>query len=69
MVNIAQEDDLLLLEFRDDGPGYPQDVLEAKQYNVGIYLIQTVVTKGLDGEVTFHNDEGAVTQMRFRISA
>lgn len=69
MVHIVQKDDIVQLEFRDDGPGYPDDVLEAKHYNVGIYLIQTVVTKGLDGEVSFHNDEGAVTQMRFRIIA
>jgi two-component sensor histidine kinase len=66
-VQIAQEGEVIQLQFRDDGPGYTEAVLQAKQHNVGIYLIQTMVSRGLEGEVTLHNDQGAVTNIRFRV--
>jgi two-component sensor histidine kinase len=62
MENIGNE---ILLEFRDDGPGYPEEVLRLEQYNVGWELIQTLVQQGLQGQVTLHNDNGAVTTIRF----
>jgi two-component sensor histidine kinase len=66
-VSLVQQEEMVQVEFRDDGPGYPEDVLRAKQHNVGVYLIQTMVARGLEGEVTFHNDQGAVTRIRFRV--
>jgi PAS domain S-box-containing protein len=66
-VHIVQEGEVIQLQFRDDGPGYAEAVLQGKQHNVGIYLIQTMVSRGLEGEVTFHNDQGAVTNIRFRV--
>jgi PAS domain S-box-containing protein len=67
-VGIAQEDDRVQLEFRDDGPGYPEDVLSARRYNVGLYLIQTITSKGLAGQVTLRNEHGAITTLRFPLS-
>ena len=57
--------DVILVEFRDDGPGYPQDVLRLERYHVGWDLIQNLVGHGMRGEVTLRNDAGAVTIIRF----
>jgi len=55
----------ILFEFRDDGPGYPEQVLQLKRYNVGFELIQNIVRKTLNGELSLHNDHGAVASIRF----
>jgi two-component sensor histidine kinase len=65
-VHIGGEGDRVLLEFRDNGPGYPEEVLRLERYNVGIYLIQNIVQEQLYGDLTFHNDQGAVTTIRFK---
>jgi GAF domain-containing protein len=65
-VCIALEDDTVLFEFRDDGPGHPEEVLQLERYAVGFDLIQTLVRDGLRGELTLHNDHGAVTIVRFK---
>ena len=59
----------ILFEFRDDGSGYPEDVLELNLPKVGLYLVQNIAGHDLDGEVTFHNDYGAVTTIRFKAAA
>ncbi len=73
-VRITLEEDIvsaghtILFEFRDDGPGYPEEVLQFDQrgHNVGFDLIQNIVWDGLGGELVFHNDDGAVTTIRFK---
>ncbi len=55
----------ILFEFRDDGPGYPEEVLQLERHNVGMYLVQTFVRDGLRGELTLNNQLGAVTTIRF----
>jgi two-component sensor histidine kinase len=66
-VDIAmhEREPLVLLTFRDDGPGYPEDVLRFKRHNTGLYLIQTIVTRDLRGVMQLSNDAGAVTAIRF----
>jgi PAS domain S-box-containing protein len=66
VVHIALEDDTVLLEFRDDGPGYPEGVLQSEQYNAGLELIQNIVRKTLRGELSLRNDQGAVALLQFR---
>ena len=56
----------IALEFWDNGPGYPEQVLNSNQHNVGLYLVQTLVQKELQGEVTLYNHHGAVTVIRFK---
>ena len=68
-VRIGLDDDTVLFEFRDDGPGYPEEVLQLERHNVGFYLIQRIVHKTLRGELAFHNDRGAVTTIRFKNQA
>jgi GAF domain-containing protein len=65
-VRIGLDDDTVLFEFRDDGPGYPKEVLQLERHNVGFYLIQRIVYKTLRGELALHNDRGAVTTIRFK---
>ncbi len=57
---------IIIFEFRDDGPGYPEKVLQLERYNVGLYLIQAIVRGDLHGELMLHNDHGAVTRIRFK---
>jgi PAS domain S-box-containing protein len=65
-VHIALDDDVVLLEFRDDGPGYPEDVLRLERHSVGFDLIRSIVRDGLRGELVLRNDHGAVTLIRFK---
>lgn len=64
----ADSPDMVVLEFRDDGPGYPDEVLRLEGYNVGWRLIQSIVGRGLRGEISLHNDGGAVTIIRFPVA-
>jgi two-component sensor histidine kinase len=80
-VRIALEDDGLashaiglashavLFEYRDDGPGYPEDVLQLERHAVGFDLIQNLTRQSLRGELSLHNDEGAVAVIRFPAQA
>jgi len=52
-------------EFRDDGPGYPEDVLQLEHHHVGFDLIQNIVRHNLHGELSLHNERGAVAVIRF----
>ena len=65
-VNITTQNEMVTLEFRDNGPGYPESVLRFEQHNVGMYLIQTLVRQDLRGELELRNENGAVTLIRFR---
>jgi len=65
-VSITFDDDKWIrYEFRDDGPGYPEDVLLLERINVGLNLVQMIVTDSLDGELSLHNDNGAVAVIQF----
>ncbi len=59
----------ICLEFRDDGPGYPEEVLTLGQTDVGLYLVKRLVQMDLHGNVAFSNDAGAVTSICFGGSA
>jgi two-component sensor histidine kinase len=64
-VRIRQNKNTVHFEFRDNGPGFPEDVLKLERYNVGLYLIETIVRNSLNGELTLRNEHGAVTVIRF----
>ncbi|MCP4540800.1 MAG: PAS domain S-box protein [Chloroflexi bacterium] len=71
VVRIAFDDgddalQIVRFEFRDDGPGYPEDVLRLERHNVGFDLIQNIVRKSLRGKLSLFNDPGAVAVIRFR---
>jgi PAS domain S-box-containing protein len=68
-VRIGEEDDRVILEFRDDGPGYPEEVLAGKRRGVGFHLIGKIVSDSLRGEHSLRNDKGAVARLRFGAEA
>jgi two-component sensor histidine kinase len=43
----------------------PDQVLAGKRQNVGLWLVETNATRALGGEMTLHNDGGAVTSITF----
>lgn len=57
---------LIGLEFRDDGPGYPEAVLRMEGIDVGLQLIQTIVRGDLHGKLILANEQGAITRIYFR---
>lgn len=65
-VTITLDGQLLRLEFADDGPGFPPDVLQWQRYNVGMGLIRNLVQRTLGGEVFLSNRDGAVVTLVFR---
>lgn len=67
LAQIAVNDDIIYLEFRDDGPGYPAEVFQAKSRSVGLYLIENIVKNDLHGQVDLSNDDGAVSKITFPI--
>jgi PAS domain S-box-containing protein len=56
-------------EFRDDGPGYPQEVLKLERRGIGFNLIQGIVHNNLGGELALRNEGGAVALIEFRCAA
>jgi len=69
-VRIAlEENNNIVLEIQDDGPGYPEDVLQLERHAVGFDLIKNLTRQSLRGELSLHNDEGAVAVIRFPAQA
>lgn len=66
-VHIARIGNTVHFEFRDDGPGWPDDVSRFDRHNVGLYVLQKIVRKDLQGKLDLYNDEGAVVEIRFKI--
>jgi PAS domain S-box-containing protein len=65
-IHIAQDEDTVRCEFHDDGPGYPANVLNLEQRNVGFDLIQNIVHDNLHGELSLHNNQGATALIQFK---
>jgi GAF domain-containing protein len=67
------------MEFADDGPGFPEDVLRLDQprHNVGFHLIQNIVRRNLRGTIVLGNGttkstadtiySGAVVTITFKV--
>jgi PAS domain S-box-containing protein len=68
-IALEDEDDTVLFEFRDDGPGYPEELVRLERYNVGLDLARNMVRKGLGGELSLRNDQGAVAVIQFKAKA
>jgi two-component system, sensor histidine kinase PdtaS len=53
------------LEYRDNGPGFPSGTLKERQGGLGSYLVRSMVRQ-LNGNLTTHNDNGAVYKIFFK---
>jgi PAS domain S-box-containing protein len=65
-VHIGHDDDTVQCEFRDNGPGYPAEVLRLEHRNIGFDLVQNIVRDNLRGELSLHNDQGAMALIQFK---
>jgi PAS domain S-box-containing protein len=66
-VQITQKDDIIKFIYRNDGPGYPEDVLRLDRHGTGLDIVKRSVRKNLRGELILRNDGGgAVTEIRFK---
>ena len=64
-ITIFQKDNLVSIQVRDDGPGFPQGFnAEAENLSLGIYLVKTL-TEQIDGTVRFSNEDGARIDLAF----
>lgn len=66
-LHISLDSEVVHCDFRDDGPGFPEDVLSGERGDVGFDLIQGLVRDGLRGELSLRNDGGAVATIRFPV--
>ncbi len=58
-LRIEEQEDYLLLHYRDNGRGYPPGCRDSDSAKLGISLMQTLVRNQLKGDVHFYNDNGA----------
>ncbi len=55
------------LTYCDDGPGYPEDVINLERKNLGLDLIQNLIIKNLQGDLILLNDGGAAARISFSL--
>jgi len=63
---IAEGEDIRL-EYRDDGPGYPEHVLRSGRPAVGMRLVNQLVAETLRGRLGLAAEGGAVTVMHIKV--
>lgn len=56
------------IEYRDNGPGWPEDVLNKNRTGVGMEIVRLSVQSPLAGDLQIYNDGGAVAVLQFRLS-
>lgn len=56
------------LTFRDNGPGFPAEVLRGERQSVGLYLIRALAEHDLEGRLELTNDEGATIRLTFSLA-
>jgi PAS domain S-box-containing protein len=66
VVGAGMEGAIICLEYWDDGPGYPEAVLNEGGGNVGMHLVRQLVSETLRGTVDFSNKDGAVAVLRIK---
>jgi PAS domain S-box-containing protein len=57
------------LVYQDDGPGWPETILQGAHGRVGLRLIRASVRSPLRGQIALSNDEGAVAHLTFRLAS
>ncbi len=67
-IRLEEESGTVCFEFRDDGPGYPEEALGMERHTVGFDLIQDMANYALGGELSLRNEGGAVALIRFKPS-
>jgi PAS domain S-box-containing protein len=65
ILDIAQAHGNVRLEFSDNGPGFPADVLNGSRQNIGLHLIRNLTEHDLGGTLDLSNRGGAVARLSF----
>jgi ribose transport system ATP-binding protein len=68
-IESAMDREEVVLVYRDDGPGWPDDVLAGQRENIGLGLVRGVVRSPLRGQIELSNHDGAVARIAFRPAA
>ncbi|MBN1874006.1 MAG: GAF domain-containing protein [Anaerolineae bacterium] len=55
----------ITLHYKDDGPGWPLEVLQGKYQSTGLRLVRMTVRSPLRGKFTLHNENGAIATLTF----
>jgi two-component sensor histidine kinase len=66
MIDINEKNGEIIIEYSDTGTGFPNNVLERKQYSTGLFLVSEMVKKDLLGSVLFFNQHGAHVRISFK---
>jgi two-component sensor histidine kinase len=66
-VSIEQKEEFTEIIFSDNGPGFPEKILEGEtmEGHIGMGIINGIVEGNMGGQVQFSNDGGACTQILF----
>lgn len=67
-VTLNIESNLLSLVFRDDGAGWPEDVISGKREGLGLRLIRASLQSLPKSNLQMANDGGAVTTVAFKLA-
>jgi PAS domain S-box-containing protein len=67
-VDITNDDENIQIRFKDDGPGFPQALIDGdfSRANIGFELIRGIVLQSLDGEFYLENNNGATAIIKFQ---
>jgi PAS domain S-box-containing protein len=57
------------IRFADDGPGWPENILDETGGDIGIQVIRLSVASPLNGDVKFENHNGAVAIISFNLAS
>lgn len=66
-VTTRLEGDTIRIEYADDGPGYPDDVLARRRTSTGLHLVDQIVTGTLRGRLELQEGGGALAVMHIKI--
>lgn len=66
-VAIEKEEDLVVLKYSDNGPGFPQEVLgdKAEAFGQGLKMISGIIKVSMDGSISLFNDVGGNVNIKF----
>lgn len=66
-IAIKQENENVTLKFKDNGPGFPQAIIDGDKnlISVGLPMVKGIVEKSLGGTLSYYNDNGAVINLEF----
>ncbi len=66
-VDVALVDGDVRIVYRNDGPEYPEHVLNKEGHSVGLSIVNGIATHSLRGSWAICNDGGPVTEIRFPV--